>query len=250
MGKRRLPFGYIMENGDVKAEPKEANCVMWIYLTYEAGASLREIASALNARPGFSYDSDKAWNKNMVDRILQNRHYFGDAMYPEIVPEALSHAVQRRRAEQRGVSKQTEAQKMIRILGGGKAADTVEDSILAAMNHLIRNPEAIQAPSPERREHTRHFRTQRELEAVMNQRPIDENRAAELIRVRAEAAYDQIGGDEYETERIRRIFRKAEPIEELSAELLRKTVACISVEINSVTITLKNNQKIEVSDLP
>ena len=116
------------------------------------------------------------------------------------------------------------------------------------MNHLIRNPEAIQAPSPERHEHTRHFRTQRELEAVMNQQPIDENRAAELIRVRAEAAYDQIGDDEYETERIRRIFRKAEPIEELSAELLRKTVARIGVEIKRVTVTMKNNQTIEVSD--
>ena len=250
MGKRGLPFGYIMENGDVKAEPKEANCVKWIYLTYEAGASLRKIASALNARPGFSYDSDKPWNKNMVDRILQDQRYSGDALYPEIVPEVLYRAVQRRRAERRGVSKQTEAQKMIRILGGGKAADTVEDSILAGMNHLIRNPEAIQTPDSKPSDHTSHFRMQRELEAVMNQQPIDEDRAAELIRARAEAAYDQIGDDEYETERIRRIFRKAEPIEELSAELLRKTVACISVEINSVTITLKNNQKIEVSNLP
>ena len=82
----------------------------------------------------------------------------------------------------------------------------------------------------------------------MNHQPIDEERTAELIRARAEAEYDMIGDDEYETERLRRIFRQAEPIEELSAELLRKTVACISVQIKRVTLTLKNNQTIEVSD--
>lgn len=248
MGKRKLPFGYAMENGDVKAAPNESDCVMWIYLTYDAGASLQEIASELNARGSVHYDPDKPWNKNMVDRILQDQRYSGDALYPELVPEALFRAVQRRRAERRGVSKQTEAQKMIRILGGGKAAETVEANILAAMNHLIRNPDAVQLPDSKPPDHTRHFRTQRELEAVMNRQPIDEGRVAELIRARAEAEYDMIGDDEYETERLRRVFRQAEPIEELSAELLRKTVACISVEIRKVTLILKNNQTIEVSD--
>ena len=241
MGKRKLPFGYAMENGDVKAAPNESDCVMWIYLTYDAGASLQEIASKLNVRASVHYDPDKLWNKNMVDRILQDQRYSGDALYPEIVPKVLYHAVQRRRAERRGVSKQTEAQKMIRILGGGKAADTVEANILAAMNHLIRNPDAIQAPASAPPNHTHHFRAQRELEAVMNQQPIDEDRAAE-------AEYDKIGDDKYETDRLRRIFQQAELIEELSAEMLRKTVACISVEIKRVTLILKNNQTIEVSD--
>lgn len=247
MGKRKMPFGYTMENGDVKAAMDESDCVMWIYLTYDAGASLQEIASELNVRASVHYDADKPWNKNMVDRILQDQRYSGDALYPEIVPEALYYAVQRRRAERRGVSKQTEAQKIIRILGGGKAGETLEANILATMNHLIRNPDAVQPPDSKPSDHTRHFRMQRELEAVMNQQPINEDRAAELIRARAEAEYDMIGDDEYETARLHRIFRQAEPTEELSAELLRKTVACISVEIQRVTLTMKNNQIIEVS---
>ncbi len=248
MGKRKLPFWYAMENGDAQAEKKESECVTWIYMAYNAGASLQGIASELNTRASVHYDPNRPWNKNMVDRILQDQRYSGDALYPEIVPNALYRAVQRRRAERRGVSKQTEAQKTIRILGGGKAEETLEANILAAMNHLIRNPEAIQTPASEPPDHTRHFRAQRELEAVMNHQPIDEERAAELIRTRAEAAYDMIGDYEYETDRLRRIFQQAEPIEELSAELLRKTVACISVEIRKVTLILKNNQTIEVSD--
>ena len=248
MGKRKLPFGYAMEDGDVKAALDESDCVMWIYLTYDAGASLQEIASELNERASVHYYPAKPWNKNMIDRILQDQRYSHDVLYPEIVPEALYRAVQRRRAERRGVLRQTEAQKMIRILGGGKAEETMEANILAAMNHLIRNPEAIQTPASAPLDQSRYFRAQRELEAVMNQQPIDEDRAAELIRDRAEAAYDMIGDAEYETERLRRFFRQAEPAEVLSAELLRKIVVCISVEIKRVTLTLKNNQTIEVSD--
>ena len=248
MGKRKLPFGYAMENGDVKAVLDESDCVMWIYLTYDAGASLQEIASELNEQASVHYYPAKPWNKNMIDRILQDQRYSHDVLYPEIVPEALYRAVQRRREERRGISKQTEAQKMIRILGGGKAEETMEANILAAMNHLICNPDAVQPPDSKPPDHTRHFRAQRELETVMNHQPIDEDRAAELIWGRAEAEYDMIGDDEYETERLRSIFRQAEPIEELSAELLRKTVASISVEIKRVALTLKNNQIIEVSD--
>ena len=37
-------------------------------------------------------------------------------------------------------------------------------------------------------------------------------------------------------------------MEELSADLLRKAVAKISVEIKAIRLTLKNNQIIEVSD--
>ena len=83
MGKRKLPFGYALENGDVKAEAKESGCVNWIYMTYHAGASLQEIASELNARASVHYDTDKPWNKNMVDRILQDQRYSGDAPTPE-----------------------------------------------------------------------------------------------------------------------------------------------------------------------
>ena len=95
MGKRKLPFGYAMEKGNVKAAPKESDCVMWIYSTYHAGASLQEIASELNDRASVHYNTGKQWNKNMIDRILQDQRYSGDALYPELVPEALFNAGER-----------------------------------------------------------------------------------------------------------------------------------------------------------
>lgn len=248
MGKRKLPFGYIMKNGDVKPDPKAASCVNWIYMTYLTGASLKGIAAELNVRNHKEYDGERSWNKNMIDRILQDQRYSGDAIYPEIISAELYEAVQRQRAERGGLPRQTEAQKIIRILGGGHASDSVEAGVLAAMNRLIRNPDALQCPESPDSDQTKRFRTERELDAVLGQQPIDEDHAAELIKALAEAEYELIDNNEYETERLRRIFREAAPMEELSADLLRKTVAEISVEIKAIRLTLKNKQIIEVSD--
>lgn len=249
MGKRKLPFGYRLDNGDVIIQNIEADCVRWIFTAYLQGASLKEISEALNERQRIRYASEKPWNKNMVARILQDRRYSGDALYPEIISEGLYQSVQRRRTARQGLPRKSQAQKTIRILGGGKAAENVEVGILAALNHLIQDPDAIQCPKQEKPDQTSLFRTQRELDAVMAHQPIDEDKASQLILRQAEAEYAMLGNDEYETERLRRLFSKTEPITELSADLLRQAVAKISVEIKKVSVTLKNNQLIEVSDL-
>lgn len=148
----------------------------------------------------------------------------------------------------RGTVRQTPAQKMIRILGGGNVNDEMEIKVLATMNHLIQHPETIRAPHPDMPDQTERFRAQNRLDAIMNQQPIDEEAAIKQIRAVAEAEYALIDSNEYETDRLRRIFRKSEPMDELSADLLRKTVAEISVEIKAIRITLKNHQMIEASD--
>ena len=125
---------------------------------------------------------------------------------------------------------------------------TVEAGVLASLNYLIQNPNVIQCPEPAVPDHTQRFRAQRELDMVMDQQPIDEDRAASLIKRIAEAEYDLIDNNEYETERLRRLFRSTDPMDELSADLLQKTVAEISVEIKAIQLTLKNHQIIEVSD--
>ena len=103
MGKRKLPFGYVMINGDVEPDPKAASCVNWIYMTYLAGASLKSIAAELNVRKHKAYDGERLWNKNMIDRILQDQRYSGDAIYPEIISTKLYESVQRQRAERGGL---------------------------------------------------------------------------------------------------------------------------------------------------
>ena len=48
MGKRKQPFGYKMEFGDIVPEPEEAETVRSIYLKYLAGASFKVLAEALD----------------------------------------------------------------------------------------------------------------------------------------------------------------------------------------------------------
>ena len=248
MGKRKLPFGYTLENGDIKRKLSEAECVNKIYTAYGMGASLRDIAAELNQQSHPSYDEGRPWDKSMVNRILHDRRYSGDALYPQIIPEALYDAIQRQRAGRRGVPRQTEAQKVLRILGVGRLSETIEANILTVMNQLILNPDIIQCPVTEPKNQADRMRIRREFETVLACHPIDEGRAARLIKAQAEAEYAMISDEEYETERLRRIFRKAEPLEALSADLLRNTVSSIRVESRPGKLILKNKQMIEMSE--
>ena len=85
-----------------------------------------------------------------------------------------------------------------------------------------------------------------ELDEILDQQPIDEERAQSVILKIAAEQYEALGDDEYETIRLRRLFTSAE---KLSAELLRCAVAEIDVVQYQVRLHLKNGQVIERSDL-
>ena len=190
MENRKLPFGYEMHNGTIQINSKESDCVRWIFLMYLEEASLSGIAKELNLKGETRYNKTTDWNKNMIDRILHDKKYSSNALYPEIISEEFFQTVQRQRDARRHSKRQSPAQRMIRILGGGRVSKTVEAGVLASLNYLIQNPNVIQCPEPAVPDHTQRFRAQRELDMVMDQQPIDEDRAASLIKRIAEAEYD------------------------------------------------------------
>lgn len=61
----------------------------------------------------------------------------------------------------------------------------------------------------------------------------------------AGAALDSIGPEEYETERLRKLFGEKHLLSELDAELLRQSVRQITYTGKEVKIRLKNNQWME-----
>ncbi len=69
MNKRRQPFGYQICGGRVAVKCSEADIVKYIFRAYIGGASFNDIKLGLMNQP-VSYDGDKAWNKNMIARIL------------------------------------------------------------------------------------------------------------------------------------------------------------------------------------
>ena len=127
MGKRKQPFGYKMELGEIVPQPQEAETVRSIYLQYLAGASFKQLAEQLQTED-VPYDVDKPWNKNMVARILEDDRYIGEKYFPALIPTEQFHAAQERRKEMRPEYKQTPAQKELRRLCGGIVPDSVPQS--------------------------------------------------------------------------------------------------------------------------
>ena len=81
MTNRRQPFGYQICGGRVAVNGSEADIVKYIFRVYIGGSSFNDITSSLLNQP-VAYDVDKAWNKNMIARILGDRRYVGTDVYP------------------------------------------------------------------------------------------------------------------------------------------------------------------------
>lgn len=91
---RYIPYGYKMVDGAITIHPQEQTVVKVIYQMYGDGNSYLTIANHLTSQ-GIHYMPNKpAWNKNMIARMLKNKHYLGTEKYPAIIESDLSHAAQ------------------------------------------------------------------------------------------------------------------------------------------------------------
>ena len=84
---RKIPFGYMMQNGEITTNPEEVLAVVTIFRSYLNGESLVNIAKAMDV----PYNEGVAWNKNMVKRIIENEKYLGTDKYPQLIDEDTFH---------------------------------------------------------------------------------------------------------------------------------------------------------------
>ena len=115
------------------------------------------------------------------------------------------------------------------------------------LSRLAEQPERI--TQPERTSKPTHTNTQAELDDILNTQPLDEDAARNLICKLAQEQYDAIGNEEYETERLRRLFTAFECTAELNAALLQSAVSAVLVTRQTVRLQLKNGQIIGKEDL-
>ena len=185
-------------------------------------------------RQEIPYYAGRAWNKNMVSRILEDSRYIGEKGYPALIePEQL----------------RTAAEKALRRLCGTPPPARVEKIVTDLLNELIRCPDRIQ-PAVSQVVGAACGKTREELTSALELQPIDEDNARALLLQLAAEQYDAIGNTEYETVRLRRLLTGRKPMTEPDAELLQSTVSKVRVTSNCVTVTLKNGQTIERRDQP
>lgn len=114
---RYIPYGYTMENGDIVIEQSEAKIIRYIFETYIAGATLKDIADRLTAQQVVYSEKKTEWNKARVMRILDNVKYLGDDTFPQIIDEGLfAEAARQKTARQRTTPADTEQE--IHVLKG------------------------------------------------------------------------------------------------------------------------------------
>ena len=246
MGNRKLPFGYQMRMGEIVRNESEAKAVQDIFLQYALGASLKEIAEHMS-KTGPTYDEGKSWNKNMVARILENLKYIGADSYPGLVDIKLFEAAAGKRQTKQRLPERTPAQKALKRICAKPPTPEVEQQVTHLLGRLAEQPERI--TQPERMPAPAQTNTQAELDEVLNTQPLDEAAARSLICKLAQEQYDAIGNEEYETERLRRLFAAFECTAELNAELLQSTVSAVLVTRQAVRLQLKNGQIVGKEDL-
>ena len=73
------PFGYELVDGcGLRIKESEADIVRWIFASYLAGISTREIAKSLTERGILTTEGNAVWNPRSVQLILDNEKYKGD----------------------------------------------------------------------------------------------------------------------------------------------------------------------------
>ena len=243
-GNRKLPFGYRMERGEITENPMEAEAVREIFHRYLAGASYAALVEHLRDA-GPAYDGDKPWNKNMVARILENTKYTGNSGFPAVIPAEAFERAQTQRKERAAPPTKTPAQKELRRLCGGNPPKYVEGQMLGILNRLTADPMLISVPVPEDEEPSQIQALRRKLAELLKEASVDEDAARRTALDLAAKQLDAIGPEEYETERLRRVFERAAPLESLDADLLHGSVQKITIRNRRAIVQLKNGQTIE-----
>lgn len=71
----KLPYGYVLVNGEIAAHEEKADVVRSIFEYYLVGASLGKIVDMLNAKGILSPSGNPKWGRAAVDKLLSNAKY-------------------------------------------------------------------------------------------------------------------------------------------------------------------------------
>lgn len=96
--RKRVIYGYGMEYGSITVNASQKEVIQRIFEDYIAGNSIRQIMLTLNAGDTLSADG-KTWTHSAVGRLLNDRRYLGDIVYPAIISEEIFAQAQAKRQE-------------------------------------------------------------------------------------------------------------------------------------------------------
>ena len=96
---RTISFGYMIQSGRVAVDPDEAKTVCNIFERYTQGVTLQKIADDLIRQGIPFFQGEVRWNKNTIQRIIENEKYIGNEIYEPIISPALFCKANEKRKE-------------------------------------------------------------------------------------------------------------------------------------------------------
>lgn len=267
---RSLPFGYRIKDGKICVDEANANTVRMIFRQYVQDASYQKLADTLE-RQGIPYTPEKRWNKNIVARILKDRHYIGDEEYPSIIPETVFQRAEAANTWSCDSPEHTRLIKNMRALvrcpmcgetmvrngrSNWRCSDCMDTSIKVTDEALecyaaeLLDQSCKIASNMEIPDVTSEMGTVQSLEdellQALDEAEFDEAAAKGRAMALASARFDTLGSEDYETMRLKYILSNREQDGEFDAGLFFDIASAILIyPSGAISLKLKNGKIIE-----
>lgn len=89
MAIRTILYGYQVKNGKTVIHNEESEVVKKVFSLYIEGKTLNSIASMLTEENVAYFQDEVKWNKNTINRMIENEKYMGNEVYPKIISPSL-----------------------------------------------------------------------------------------------------------------------------------------------------------------
>lgn len=89
MAIRTTLYGYQVENGRTVIHTEEAEVVKRVFSLYAKGKTLNSIANMLTEENVAYFQDEVKWNKNTINRMIENEKYMGNEIYPMIISSSI-----------------------------------------------------------------------------------------------------------------------------------------------------------------
>ena len=267
---RNMPFGYCIRDGKLCVDERDSSTVRMIFEGYIKNASYQKLAEMLEQR-GIPYTPEKRWNKNIIARILKDRHYIGDEEYPPIITQDVFQCAEAANTWSCGSSEQTRLIKNMRALvrcsmcGGtmvrnGRsnwrcpdcmdASIKVTDEALKYCAEELLDQSCKIASNMKIPDVTSEMGTVQSLEdellQVLDETEFDETAAKDRAMALASARFDALGSEDYETTRLKYILSNREQDGAFDAGLFFDIASAILIyPSGAISLKLKNGKIIE-----
>lgn len=283
MSLRTIPYGYKILNCEKLVNESEAAVVFEIFNMYVIGKTLKEIADYLNQRGEVYYTESPLWNKNIVNRIIENTKYIGDFGYPQIIDK---HLFEKANSLKNGgkkiklpddieylktitycsecgyrfrrINKWRSREKWI-CSSGCKCSKYIDDksltnSILDTINAVVANPELLNKKNKDEIETTPELmKHSNQLNWLLEQPKIDYKNLMKSVVENASLRFDSIKYNRSGnvTEELKNRMTNIEPLEKISVDIIKKYIRAvwigltgnISVEFYNYATVSNDNER-------